>query len=172
MKPALHTLSFPGAMVQRGFWLYVWRVQLPESEVLYVGRTGDNSSPHATAPYTRMGQHLGNIKTQNALRKHLKARGVEPQDCEKFELIAFGPLYPEVSDPNLDRKGLFQLHQPFRNIVGAQERELARELKNAGYDVLNTVKWRHEPDLKLRDDIRDEFATHFPKLNDAMGDVA
>jgi len=26
MKPALHQLSLPGAMLARGFWLYVWEV--------------------------------------------------------------------------------------------------------------------------------------------------
>ena len=51
---SLHRLTLPGPMLQRGFWLYVWRVQTPKGERLYVGRTGDSSSPHATAPYTRV----------------------------------------------------------------------------------------------------------------------
>lgn len=172
MKPELHTLSFPGAMVQRGFWLYVWRVQTPKGEVLYVGRTGDNSSPFATAPYTRMGQHLGRVTSQNALRKHLKKRGFEPEACEHFDLVSFGPIYPEASDPKRDRKGLFELHKPIRDIVGALERELTLELTKAGYDVVNTVKWRHEADLTLREDVREAFAVHFPKLTDVRGDAS
>lgn len=170
MKPALHTLSFPGAMVQRGFWLYVWRVQLPASEVLYVGRTGDNSSPHATAPYTRMGQHLGSIKTQNALRKHLAARGFEPQDCETFELISYGPIFPEVEAGERSRDERMLEHLPFRNIVGALERDLAGALSEAGYDVVNSVKWRHGSDPQLWQDVRAAFAAHFPGLADASGE--
>ena len=61
--PTTHCLTLPGPMLRRGFWLYVWQVEDSEGgEWLYVGRTGDNSSPHASAPYTRMGQHLGKIK--------------------------------------------------------------------------------------------------------------
>ena len=36
---SLHRLTLPGPMLQRGFWLYVWRVQTPKGERLYVGRT-------------------------------------------------------------------------------------------------------------------------------------
>ena len=75
MTASLHRLTLPGPMLQRGFWLYVWRVQTPMGERLYVGRTGDSSSPHATAPYTRMGQHLGFSKAQNSLRRLLSEAG-------------------------------------------------------------------------------------------------
>jgi hypothetical protein len=36
---SMHCLTLPGPMLQRGFWLYVWRVQTPKGERLYVGRT-------------------------------------------------------------------------------------------------------------------------------------
>ena len=96
MAAATYALTLPGSMLQRGFWLYVWRVETPKGEMLYVGRTGDNSSPFATAPYQRMGQHLGHVKTQNALRRHLAKNDIEPEDCTSFHLITHGPLYPEV----------------------------------------------------------------------------
>jgi hypothetical protein len=73
-------MTLPGPMLQRGFWLDVWQVETPEGEMLDVGRTGDDSSPHATAPHTRIGQHLGFAKTQNTLRRQLASRGVEPED--------------------------------------------------------------------------------------------
>ncbi len=76
--PALHFFTLPAAMLERGFWLYVWRVRVDQKQLLYVGRTGDNSSPFATAPYTRMGQHLGKQKNQNALRRHLEVKGIRP----------------------------------------------------------------------------------------------
>lgn len=60
MSATTQVVEFDGAFLQRGFWLYVWRVIAPNStEVLYVGRTGDSSSPNAQSPFNRMGQHLG-----------------------------------------------------------------------------------------------------------------
>ena len=97
---SLHRLTLPGPMLQRGFWLYVWRVETPKGERLYVGRTGDSSSPHATAPYTRMGQHLGFSKAQNSLRRLLSEAGVEP------EPILRGAVAHLQVSPGLARQGL------------------------------------------------------------------
>jgi hypothetical protein len=161
------TMTLPGPMLQRGFWLYVWQVETPKGEMLYVGRTGDNSSPHATAPYTRMGQHLGFAKTQNALRKHLLSRGVEPESCAAFHLIAHGPVYPEVAkEEGLDRAALMARHKPLRDHVGAMEKALAESLARAGYKVLNTVAWNHALDEDAWTAVRAAFADHFPKLKD------
>jgi predicted DCC family thiol-disulfide oxidoreductase YuxK len=152
-------------MLKRGFWLYVWRVETPQGEMLYVGRTGDNSSPHATAPYTRMGQHLGSIKTQNALRQHLRKKGLQPEDCTSFHLVSHGPIYPEVEHaPGLNRAELMAKHLPLRDMVGAMEKALAEELKQAGYQVLNSVRWKHPHDPAIWETVRAAFAEHFPKL--------
>lgn len=165
MVPATHVLTLPGPMLQRGFWLYVWRVETPVGEMLYVGRTGDNSSPNASAPYTRMGQHLGTLKNQNALRKHLEKRGINPQACERLHLISHGPLYPEtLRAEGALRAALMDKHKPVRNIVGAMERALAEELATAGYDVLNTVNWKWTLDPVLWAPVRAAFAKHFCKL--------
>lgn len=93
-----YRLTLPGAMLRRGFWLYIWRVEVQgESEPwLYVGRTGDNSSPNASAPYTRMGQHLGSLENQNALRRHLVGKGLTLEECT-FHLISHGPIHPLAS---------------------------------------------------------------------------
>lgn len=168
---ATHCLTLPGRMLQRGFWLYVWQVKVPgEAEPwLYVGRTGDNSSPNASAPYTRMGQHLGHLENQNALRKHLTAKGLTLEECT-FHLIAHGPIHPEVERPVdvEERKRrhdeLMALHRPLRDEVGAYERDLAAALRSAGYQVLNTVSWRRDGNPALWSDIRAAFARHFPKL--------
>ena len=46
--PETFTVTLDGAMLRRGFWLYVWEITTPNGEkVLYVGRTGDSSSPNA-----------------------------------------------------------------------------------------------------------------------------
>jgi len=116
-------LKLPGQMLHRGFWLYVWRVVAPdERELLYVGRTGDNSSPNASPAYIRMGQHLGSVKTQNALRRHLTKRGISPEECAEFDLVAHGPIFPEVARPDgynqtdqKHRTALMALHLPKRD---------------------------------------------------------
>jgi len=171
---ATHCLTLPGPMLRRGFWLYVWRVGVPgEAEPwLYVGRTGDNSSPNASAPYTRMGQHLGHLENQNALRKHLTAKGLTLEECT-FHLVSHGPIHPEIERPATpeERKQrhdeLMALHRPLRDEVGAYERDLAAALQAAGYRVLNTVKWKPVGDPIRWQGILAAFAAHFPKLETA-----
>ena len=170
MPPAATcTMTLPGAMVQRGFWLYVWHVEVPGGDLLYVGRTGDNSSPNATAPYTRMGQHLGFQPTQNALRQHLNSRGVAPEDCAAFHLIAHGPIYPEIAGDKSTteaRKSLMPAHAVPRNAVAAMERALADDLTTAGYDVMNAVHCKATLDGAAYAPVRAAFAKHFPKLKE------
>jgi hypothetical protein len=151
-------------MLKRGFWLYVWRVETTVGELLYVGRTGDNSSPHASAPYTRMGQHLGAVKTQNALRKHLDQRGLDLTACT-FHLVSHGPLYDEIeATDGATRAALMAAHTPLRDIVGAMEKALADDLRAAGYQVLNTVSCRWPLKPELWSPVRAAFAEHFHRL--------
>lgn len=157
-------MTLPGAMLQRGFWLYVWRVETPKGEMLYVGRTGDNSSPHATAPYTRMGQHLGFAENQNALRKHLKRHNIEPEECGSLQLIAHGPVHGEIIRTTGTRDDWMKAHIPLRNTVGAMEKALADDLCSAGYTVLNTVNCKWALDSAAWLPVRAAFAQEFPKL--------
>jgi hypothetical protein len=156
MAAETYTLTMPGPMLKRGFWLYVWSAVTPVGEYLYVGRTGDNSSPNAVPPYQRMGQHLGHQKNQNALRKHLEKQGIVPEECASFHLVAHGPIFPEAEN--------MALHLEPRDIVAAMEKALADALKEAGYNVLNTVKCRMCLDQELWETVRWAFAQHFPKL--------
>ncbi|MBI2898586.1 MAG: hypothetical protein HYY17_00205 [Planctomycetes bacterium] len=164
MPSGTYTLTLPGPMLERGFWLYVWRTETPEGEYLYVGRTGDNSSPNATPPYQRMGQHLGHAKTQNALRQHLERHGIAPERCTQFHLIAHGPLFPEAAD--------MAAHVGPRDVVAALEKALADNLLASGYRVLNTVNCRKILDPKLWSEVRAAFARHFPKLRGPSGEGA
>jgi hypothetical protein len=146
----------PGTALRRGFWLYVWCVRdFAGAEFLYVGRTGDNSSPFATPVYQRMGQHLGRSKNQNALRRHLEGRGIDLEACS-FTLTAHGPIFSEQAD--------MASHLPVRNSVGAMEKALADELKAAGYNVLNEVKWKHPLSADVWNTVRSQFCEAFPKL--------
>ena len=88
MPAPTHTLTLPGPMIERGFWLYVWRIASPLGELLYVGRTGDSSSTSASTPVARMGQHFGINERENMIRTHLEEREVPPEKCASFDLIA------------------------------------------------------------------------------------
>lgn len=162
---SLHRLTLPGPMLQRGFWLYVWRVQTPKGERLYVGRTGDSSSPQATAPYTRMGQHLGFSKAQNSLRRLLTEAGVEPETCGQFDLISYGPIFPEIGMTKEQlRADQMLLHTPVRDQMAALEKKLRDALLAAGYAVLNVVHSKKQYDEIHWDAVRSAFSEHFPEL--------
>ena len=165
MSPATYSLHLPGGMLARGFWLYVWRVTTPMGEWLYIGRTGDSSSPHATAPYTRMGQHLGFSKAANSLRRLLTENGISPEACSNYELISHGPIYPEIGLKEGEcRDTQMTLHKPVRDKVAGLEKKLRDELEAAGYSVLNVV---HSNKAYEEDDwlsVRAAFAAYFPEL--------
>ena len=120
MTATTHKLEFPGAMNRRGFWLYVWRIESPaEGELLYVGRTGDSASPNASSPIARMGQHLGFNKKENMLRRHLSTHGINPEQCTNFEMIAYGPVFPEQKE--------WYDHKKLRNKIAALEKDTRRD---------------------------------------------
>lgn len=159
-------------MLRRGFWLYVWRVVGPDGgELLYVGRTGDSSSPNAAPAFTRMSQHLSFQKASNALRRHLTNAGIEPEACRRFDMIAHGPVEEEVSKPDgfrhddaIQRKALMQRHRPLRDRASAMEKRLCDDLVSAGYTVLNKVASSH---ILADEDwypVRRAFAAEFPRL--------
>jgi hypothetical protein len=166
-------LDLPGAMTQRGFWLYVWQVPVANTTVHYVGRTGDNSSPYASSVYRRFGQHLGDAENTNALVQHLRLRYPDRDiwDYESFRMIAVGPVFPEVDrHPDFRHgeaphyKDAFVLHVPFRDRAAALESKLAKELRACGYDVLNEVASKavlQPHDWQL---VQAALLEHFPKM--------
>lgn len=174
--PKLHHLRLPGGMTERGFWLYVWRVQDSKGDVHhYVGRTGDNSSPFAASTYRRMGQHLGDAKNTNALLTHLrKIDEKRPiHHYEDFEMFSYGPIFPEVErHPDFSYRqfphweNALKLHIPFRDRMAALEAKLAKELVKCGYSVLNKVNSRAKLIPEDWPSVRRAFAEHFDKLRD------
>ncbi|MEC7761222.1 MAG: hypothetical protein VX874_04815 [Pseudomonadota bacterium] len=167
----LHTLTLPGPMLQRGFWLYVWRIDTPKGERLYVGRTGDNSSPYATAPYTRMGQHLGFQKASNSLRRLLTEQDIEPEQCAQYDLVSYGPIFPEIGKTaEQDHSEQMELHKPVRDRMAALERDLRDALSDAGYSVLNVVRSKAQSDPVTWRDVLAAFSANFPKLIEGRAD--
>ena len=135
-----HELKFSGALIERGFWLYVWRVSHKNECVLYVGRTGDSSSRYAASPFNRLGQHL-DVRpnaTANTLLRNISAKGFDPLFCE-YDLISIGPLYPEQD--NLEE------HRKYRDLIAPLETALAQYLKDKGHEVVGT-----HPKPKAKDD--------------------
>ena len=156
MSASIYTLTFDGAMTERGFWLYVWRVTSSDNrELLYVGMTGDTSSPNAASPFGRMGQHLNPKSLGNALLQYLQKRNVPARGC-KFELIAYGPVFREA--PNKDE------HKEPWSKVSSVEKALHDALVSVGYKVMNPVNSRQPLDTELWEQVRTAFAKHFPKL--------
>ncbi|KAF0246857.1 MAG: hypothetical protein FD180_387 [Planctomycetota bacterium] len=152
-------VGFPARFLRRGFWLYVWEVNPgPGQElVYYVGRTGDSSSPNAQSPFVRMGQHLGSSDNSNMLKKHiLSTTGLKPDCCHSFRLLAHGPILREAT--NMKR------HVPRRNRMAALECALAEDLREAGYNVANDVRCRHEVDDSLRAEVRRAFSKSLARL--------
>ena len=124
-----YQMSFNGEVLERGFWLYVWQINSSIGKYVYVGRTGDSSSPNASSPFNRIGRHLDfreNAKG-NSLAKRLKERGVNPQKSQ-FRMLALGPLFHEQET--------FEKHKPYRDQMATLEYELAQYLLGCGYDVL------------------------------------
>jgi len=124
-----YAMTFDGALLERGFWLYVWRITHESRCVLYVGRTGDSSSPHASSPFKRIVQHLDPRPSAkaNALGRHLKRLGLPIEDST-FEMVAVGPIFPEQED--------MARHRVFRDQAAALECALAEYLRAAGYEVV------------------------------------
>jgi hypothetical protein len=128
MSPKLHQIAIPTEVLRRGFWLYVWQINLRGgTAVYYVGRTGDSSSLKAQSPFSRVSGHLGPNKHANALRRHLSKNGISFDDCEGLELVTYGPLYEEA-DNRAD-------HRDRRDKTHALESELCRAMAKK-YKVL------------------------------------
>jgi len=150
-------MRFDGHLLNRGFWLYVWEIKGPLSHHVYVGRTGDSSSAHASSPFKRIGQHLdpGPNAKGNALGKQLTRAGVKYEQCT-FEMVAIGPIWPEQED--------FDAHKPIRDRMAALERAIADELKRRGYKVLGSHPRRASPDQFVLQQLLAHLDHKFPSL--------
>ena len=158
MSAMVHELVFDGALLTRGFWLYVWEIERPNGPNLYyVGRTGDSSSTNAQSPFNRMGQHLGFAQNSNMLRRHLGKFSAEPEQCS-FRLVALGPLEAE-SKAESRRE-----HDERRDVVAAMEKALAELMAKAGCVVMNDVVSRKPLDAMRFASVRTAFSRAFPIL--------
>ena len=150
-----YSMKFDGRLLRRGFWLYIWRIRGEASDHLYVGRTGDSSSPHASSPFKRIGQHLDprpNAKG-NALGRQLRKAGVDCEACE-FEMVAVGPVF--------DEQKTFDAHKPFRDRTALLERAVADWLRHRGYTVLGLHPPAGSPDGEILAQVIEHLESKFP----------
>lgn len=147
-------MSFDGRLVERGFWLYVWRIVAGSQTVLYVGRTGDSSSPYASSPFKRVAQHLevGPNAKGNTMSRQLQAIGIDPT-CT-FDMVAIGPIFPE--QPDMDQ------HTQLRDKIAAQETALAGLLCTRGYKVIGDHPIPRVYDRGLFEQVCDLIEQKFP----------
>jgi hypothetical protein len=141
-----YEMGFEGEVLQRGFWLYVWEIVYCKKTYIYVGRTGDSSSPNASSPFNRIGQHLdfrANARG-NSLAQRLKEEGVEPKKS-KFRMLALGPLFKEQES--------FEEHKPYRDQMATFEYEIAAYLRNMKYHVLG----KHQKGTDVSQDVLEEL---------------
>lgn len=143
-----YSMSFNGELLQRGFWLYIWVITSTtnEKKYLYVGRTGDSSSPHAASPFQRIGQHLdsrANAKA-NSLSRLLESNKLNPFDCH-FKMVAIGPIFPEQDD--------MEHHSPHRDTVAALEFKLASYLAER-FNIIGTHGSKKELDPLLWESVQ------------------
>src|SRR5690348_2256936 len=146
----LRESSFDGAILTRGFWLYIWEISLSDGRTIhYVGKTGDKASGVCQSPFDRFSKHLGFNSNNNALRKHLSDIGIDPEHC-RFRFHAHGPLFTDST----------KTHGELCDIVSSLEAALASEMQAAGYAVINVVNCRIPTDASRFSLIRSAFATH------------
>jgi|GEM_PF-4335312 len=126
--------AFSGKIVQRGFWIYIWKIAHKGRLYFYVGRTGDSSSVNAASPMSRMSAHFGRNVVANALKRNLKEQAVELHECT-FECFCFGPL--------MEEKENWSDHVVARDILATIEANIARYLKKKHFNVLGVHHGKH-----------------------------
>lgn len=153
---ALHQVSFPEEILERGFWLYVWHIVCGKDGFYYVGRTGDSSSQFASSPFSRLGQHLDLRPSAkaNTLLKHVREKKLDPLKCT-FVLHAYGPLFPEQES--------LELHRKYRDQIAPLESVLADLLKSKGFPVVG----RHGKSKAATEKLRLEIERVFLEALDA-----
>lgn len=158
MAAKLHHLSLPSGLLQRGFWLYVWKVEIPGGEVVhYVGMTGDTSTYNPQSPFKRAADHLGFNDNSNPLRRYLRERGHELENCKALDLVAYGPIYEVPRESGA--------YGPVRGKVAALEKALCGALRGAKYEVIHAdpgCRFEYEP--AKWSEVRAVFGEHFPEL--------
>ena len=112
MKLEVSRAIFDGAILKRGFWLYLVEVVSSGGRrAVYVGRTGDTSSPYAASLFARLTGHLNDRKSAkaNSLLKRLIEQDLACTDWDKRgPTQELAPMCSRAAGPASFRKGAMQ----------------------------------------------------------------
>lgn len=92
--------------------------------------------------------------------RHMRARKLDPLKCA-FELLAFGPLFPE--------QATLALHRKFRDQIAPLEASLAQMLRSRGLHVIGTHCVSGAPDPALQAEVKRIFDAEFNELTKPLG---
>jgi hypothetical protein len=141
MDAQLWKFSLPPSLLQRGFWLYVWKIRGPKDEALcYVGMTGDVTGV-AQSPFVRASNHLGQNKNNNALRRRLSERGVNPERCTELSFSAYGPIYDSTDAKNFHENRRKVGKHPVETTGGLRQRVLLRSASSSRAEAGQGSGW-------------------------------
>jgi hypothetical protein len=141
-----YRLALDGAILARGFWIYVWKIQCGSELAIYVGRTGDSSSPNASSLFRRAGQHLdlkGDAKG-NSLKRAIDRLGWKADSC-LYEQIALGPFFEEQST--------MEAHIPYRDRIAAIEYAVSKAVKDEKFLLIGNHGSSHSVCLEDGDNL-------------------
>lgn len=156
VSPSLHAIRIPPSILARGFWLYLWRIVGPRNDAFgYVGMTGDVTGV-AQSPFARAGSHFGSNKNANAIRRHLEAKHILPEQCSDFRFLVYGPILPYWHSvprhPDFDNS---------RRSVAALERRLWQYAEDCGLKMLNRKPGSRAPlDEVIWQDVESAFSPY------------
>lgn len=147
---------FDGAVLRRGFWLYVCKITCDNSVLFYVGMTGDRGKgTNASSAFARIGTHLGKNPNNNTIMKKLTSRRIDPFKCS-FTLLAIGPLFQEQTNK--------ESHVSLCDQVEALEKALMKHIEERKYEVINqNRRCEHEPDQKVLTEVIRIMDSFLPK---------
>ncbi len=154
----LHHVAVPSPILQRGFWLYVWKVGLPGGGVgHYVGMTGDTGAARAQSAANHVAAHLGFSVNASAIRKcMLRKHRARLEDCRSLDFFAFGPVYPEPGTAD---------YPAMRAKVTALAKQLWQRMEAGGYEMLNVPPQTMSPlDIERWRDVCVAFQRQFANL--------
>jgi hypothetical protein len=130
MESKLHRFILPPILLQRGFWIYVWKISRRHfAPSFYIGMMGDTGSYRAQSPMNRVAAHIGNNKRSNALLRYLGRRGIVLHTCDKLEFGAYGPIGEVPAEREAYRRA--------RGRIAALEKALWLEFKSSGAEMVN-----------------------------------
>lgn len=165
----MYHMTLHPPLLKRDFWLYVWKVGLPDGRFThYVGMTGDVTGVAGSA-FGRLSTHVGKNGTNNALRRNLRRGGLDVEDCLSLDFYAYGPIYSVPENSQLENRAIYE---SLRRRVAALEKRLWYRMRLGGYKMLNSqpgatalvdgTKWKRACT---------EFQKYFPNLKSQLDDA-